>query len=130
MLKKILVVLAALILIAAGVFFVVFRLHFSDPSRTPYCRVLDCKQIDGFDALCGLLAQAEFQAFATPGEQLAWLESELQSSPDSGTARTILDRVRRTPPGERYDALLTAVRAEGAPRWTCPAAERTLAALP
>ena len=129
MLKKILIfalVIAAVAAIAMGV---MYRLHFSDPSRTAYCRILTCPRIDGFDDMCAVFAQAEFQGLNDPAEALVWIRNEVSTAPRATAAASFLDEIMKRPPVQRYPALTAAVRKAGAPDWTCPAAERTLPEL-
>jgi hypothetical protein len=101
-----------------------YRWWYGDPTRTFYCRVAICSDLDALDDLCGLFSEAELSGIG-PSEVLDWIRAEAEKL-DAASALVILEAARSQPPGSRYEAIQRAAAEEGAPRWTCPPIERAL----
>ena len=113
-----------LVLAAAGG--IGYRIWRGDQVRAPWCRVLPCADLDGYDALCRVAAFAEFSTFDTEAERDTFIRSELESEPAGDRARSILDENAALPNEARYPALERGARESGAPTWTCPPLSRVL----
>jgi hypothetical protein len=98
------------------------RYFTGDPARSFYCRVMACSEVEAFDDLCSVFAEAEFKDFASRAEELTWIRDQA----DDDTALESLDRALRRPPTDRYAEFEKEARAAGAPEWSCPPIDRAL----
>jgi hypothetical protein len=120
----ILALLAVLSLALAA--FVGPRLYAGSPSRSAYCKVLPCDELDSYDAMCRAASIAELGTYDTVEERYASIRGELAEEEGGARAAANFDRALEAPRTERYPLLEGAARESGAPAWTCPALQRAV----
>jgi hypothetical protein len=102
------------------------RLYRGNPTRSAYCKVLPCDELDSYDAMCRAASIAEFGEYASVDERIARLEEEVRAEDPSGKAAQNLEQALALDAAQRYPMLEGAARASGGPAWSCPALDRVV----